>query len=76
MQFGKLFEQYFVNQGYTENRTVEQSIDLGWKLLSTLPRTELDRVDDALLDEHYIDDPELISFDVFRSAADQKEDED
>ncbi len=73
MQFGKLFEQHFVNQGFTENRTVEQSIDLGWKLLSTLPRTELDRVDDALLDEHYIEDDDLITFDAFDSS--HKEDE-
>ncbi len=75
MQFGKLFEQYFVNQGYTENRTVEQSIDLGWKLLSTLPRTELDRVDDALLDEHYISDPELITFDDFGRTTEEKDEE-
>ena len=32
MEFGKLFEQHFVNQGYTENRTIEQSLDLGWKI--------------------------------------------
>lgn len=62
MQFGKLFEQHFVNQGYTENRTIEQSLDLGWKLLSTLPRTELDRVDDALLDRYYISDPDRLDF--------------
>lgn len=75
MQFGKLFEQHFVNQGFNENRTVEQSIDLGWKLLSTLPRTELDRVDDALLDEYYINDPELITFDDFSSSEKENDDE-
>ena len=74
IEFGKLFEQYFVNQGFNENRTVEQSIDLGWKLLSTLPRTELDRVDDALLDQHYIDDPEQLIFDKFNSASGGAED--
>ena len=67
MQFGKLFEQHFVNQGYTENRTVEQSLDLGWKLLSTLPRTELDRVDDTVLDRYYISDPDRLDFDSFDS---------
>ena len=36
-----------------ENRPIEQSLDLGWRLLSTLPRAELDRVDDALLDKYY-----------------------
>ena len=70
MQFGKLFEQYFVNQGYHENRTIEQSLDLGWKLLSTLPRTELDRVDDELLDKFYITDTEQLKFDIYTSSAD------
>lgn len=53
MAFGKLFENRFVNQGFNENRSIEQSLDLGWELLSTLPRNELDRVDDAILDKYY-----------------------
>lgn len=53
--FGKKFESTFVNQGSTENRTIEQSLDLGWQLLSTLPKSELDRVDDKLLDKYYIE---------------------
>ena len=55
MEFGKLFESKFVNQGFTENRTIENSLDLGWKLLSTLPKEELDRIDSKTLDKHYID---------------------
>ena len=53
IEFGRLFESRFVNQGFTENRTIEQSLDLGWELLSTLPRAELDRVDDAVLNIYY-----------------------
>ncbi|MCD8025978.1 MAG: V-type ATP synthase subunit B [Clostridiales bacterium] len=53
IEFGKLFESKFVNQSFTENRSIEQSLDLGWELLSTLPRAELDRVDDAVLDQYY-----------------------
>jgi V/A-type H+-transporting ATPase subunit B len=53
IEFGKLFEAQFVNQGSHENRTIDQSLDLGWKLLCTLPREELDRVDDAILDKYY-----------------------
>ena len=53
IEFGKLFEDRFINQGFTENRPIEQSLDLGWELLSTLPRAELDRVDDAVLDVYY-----------------------
>lgn len=55
IEFGKLFESTFVNQGNTENRTIEQSLDLGWRLLSTLPKAELDRVDDKLLDKYYVE---------------------
>ena len=55
IEFGRQFESLFVNQGSNENRTIEQSLDLGWKLLSTLPRQELDRVDDKLLDKYYIE---------------------
>jgi len=52
MEFGRVFQERFVNQG-AENRSMEQTLDLGWELLSTLPRAELDRVDDALLDKYY-----------------------
>ena len=52
LQFGKAFEQRFVGQGFT-NRTMEETLDLGWELLGMLDRNELDRVDDAILDQHY-----------------------
>ena len=54
MEFGTRFESRFVTQSINENRTIEQSLDLGWELLSTLPRAELDRVDDAILDKYYV----------------------
>ncbi len=53
MSFGSLFEQYFLNQGFDSNRSIEETLDLGWDLLSVLPRTELDRVDDDVLDQYY-----------------------
>lgn len=53
LKFGKEFEKKFLNQSFTENRTIEETLDLGWELLSLLPRSELDRVDDAVLDKHY-----------------------
>lgn len=54
MAFGREFEAKFLNQSFTENRSIEQTLDLGWTLLSMLPRKMLDRVDDAILDAHYI----------------------
>ncbi len=53
IEFGKIFENDFINQGFYESRSIEQSLDLGWELLAYLPRGELDRVDDELLDRYY-----------------------
>ena len=53
MEFGRQFEENFINQGQTENRSIEKSLDLGWKLLTILPRSELDRVDDEILEKYY-----------------------
>ena len=44
LKFGRAFEREFVNQGFTENRTIERTLEIGWKLLSLLPRKELTRV--------------------------------
>lgn len=52
MTFGREFEQRFLNQG-NENRSIEETLDLGWELLSMLPREELDRVDEETLNKHY-----------------------
>lgn len=60
MKFGRLFEKKFVNQRFNENRSIEESLDLGWKILSTLPREELDRVDNDLLDIYYIEDKDFL----------------
>ena len=53
LEFGKAFEARFINQGPSENRTIEQTLDLGWELLSMLPREELDRVDDETIRKYY-----------------------
>ncbi|MDD6237772.1 MAG: V-type ATP synthase subunit B [Clostridiales bacterium] len=51
--FGKMFEEHFLNQEFDENRTIDQTLDLGWDLLSLLPREALDRIDSTLLDRYY-----------------------
>lgn len=53
MEFGKLFEEHFINQGFQVDRDIKETLDLGWKLLSVLPREELDRVDDEVLNLYY-----------------------
>lgn len=53
LEFGRQFEKHFIDQGFDVNRSIDQTLDLGWKLLSLLPREELDRLDDALIDKFY-----------------------
>jgi len=53
MYFGRMFEKYFVSQSDDENRSIEETLDLGWNLLSLLPKSALDRVDEELLEEKY-----------------------
>jgi V/A-type H+/Na+-transporting ATPase subunit B len=53
LKFGEAFETRFLNQGEYENRSVETTLELGWDMLSLLPRDELHRVSDKLLDQHY-----------------------
>jgi V/A-type H+-transporting ATPase subunit B len=53
LRFARDFEEQYIAQGEFENRTVEQTLDLGWKLLSVFPRGELKRVRDAYLDKYW-----------------------
>lgn len=53
IKFGTLFEEHFINQGFDVNRSIEETLDLGWNLLSTLPKSELDRVDEEHLEKYY-----------------------
>lgn len=69
MAFGRRFDEEFIRQGENVNRTIDQTLDLGWRLLSTLPREELDRIDDKMLDEHYRPEPEIL--DPVAAAAEE-----
>ena len=53
IQFGKEFDKRFLSQGMHENRTIEETLDLGWELLKLLPKSELDRIPDEILDKYY-----------------------
>ena len=52
-KFAEAFEQEYVSQGYDANRDIEETLDIGWKLLRILPRSELKRIDDKFLDQYY-----------------------
>ena len=52
-KFADEFEKEYVSQGYTADRTIEETLTIGWKLLSILPRAELKRIKDEYLDLYY-----------------------
>ena len=51
-KFAESFEEEYVSQGFETCRTIEQTLDLGWKLLSMLPRAELKRIKEKFLDKY------------------------
>jgi V/A-type H+-transporting ATPase subunit B len=53
LEFADLFEQRFVKQGYDEDRTIVDTLDLGWDLLSTLPVEQLTRIDRDLINKYH-----------------------
>jgi V/A-type H+-transporting ATPase subunit B len=56
-EFATQFEQKYVSQGYSANRAVEDTLSIGWELLSILPRNELKRIRDAYLDRYLPSQP-------------------
>ena len=51
--FAEEFEKRYVSQGFTVNRSIEETLDLGWELLHILPRAELKRIKEEYLDKYY-----------------------
>ena len=52
-KFADEFENKYVSQGYEKDRSIEETLDVGWELLRTMPRSELKRVKKEYLDEFY-----------------------
>ncbi len=52
LRFGERFESDFLSQGEDENRSIGETLDLGWRLLAMLPREELLRVSKSLIDKY------------------------
>jgi V/A-type H+-transporting ATPase subunit B len=53
LKFADIFERRFVNQGVYEDRDIDQTLDLGWELLSMLPETELKRIDPSTIKKYH-----------------------
>ena len=52
-KFADEFETKYVNQGYKTDRSIEETLGIGWELLRIMPRSELKRISDKLLDKYY-----------------------
>ena len=52
-KFADAFEEQYINQGFYENRSIEETLDIGWRLLHILPRGELDRIDTKILEKYW-----------------------
>ncbi len=57
-KFSDEFEKVYVSQGFDTDRSIEETLSIGWKLLSILPKSELKRIRDEYLDEYFPDDVE------------------
>lgn len=55
-KFADEFERRYVNQGYNENRSIEETLDLGWELLKILPKSELKRIKPEFIEKYYPED--------------------
>lgn len=51
-EFAKAFEEKYINQGYYTNRSIEETLNLGWELLKIIPKSELKRIDDKLIEKY------------------------
>ena len=54
-KFADKFEEEYVSQGYDKNRSIEETLELGWKLLSILPKSELKRIKDEFIEKYYVE---------------------
>ena len=55
-KFADAFEEEFVNQGYDNDRSIEETLEIGWKLLSILPKSELKRINEKYIEQYYVED--------------------
>ncbi|MFC4406851.1 ATP synthase subunit B [Haloarchaeobius iranensis] len=60
LDFADQFESEFIDQGFDTNRDIDETLNIGWDLLSTLPKTELNRVDEELIEKYYQEDAEAV----------------
>jgi V/A-type H+-transporting ATPase subunit B len=68
ISFGRLFEEYYLTQDFDVNRTIDETLDLGWYLLSLLPKSQLDRINTSIIDKYYNRTRALTHFSVLKNG--------
>ncbi|MEM3171938.1 MAG: V-type ATP synthase subunit B, partial [Candidatus Nitrosotenuis sp.] len=53
LEVGDAFEKEFLTQGVDENRTIEETLALQWKVVSLLPKNEITKVKDKFIEQYY-----------------------
>jgi V/A-type H+-transporting ATPase subunit B len=53
LDFADRFEEEFVDQGFDTDRSIDETLDIGWDLLSMIPKEELNRIDEELIEKYY-----------------------
>ena len=56
LDFADAFESEFIDQGFETNRDIDETLSIGWDLLSMLPKDALNRIDEEFIEEHYRED--------------------
>lgn len=68
MSFGRYFEKYYIGQGFDTNRSMEDTLNLGWTLLSLLPKSELDRISSDLINQYHDTEQAIAHFMVLEQG--------
>ena len=53
VKFAEKFEEKYINQSFIQNRTIEETLNIGWELLRMLPKSELKRIDYKFVEQYY-----------------------
>ena len=56
LDFADRFEEEFVDQGFETDRDIEETLEIGWELVSMFPKAELNRIDEGYIEEYYVED--------------------
>nr|WP_318706551.1 V-type ATP synthase subunit B [uncultured Treponema sp.] len=69
LKFGEAFEQQFLSQGEYENRSIDETLDIGWRVLKILPKDELVRIKPEYIEKYLPKDKDIIDSGIIKVKA-------